>query len=103
MADLPTLEETKEFARIDSADDDATMTTLLTAAIEFVETSTGRDYSSSGADVPDRARLAIMALVSAWYDAEAMDRSPKHIRSLVHQLRDWKDPAVAEGEAEAAA
>lgn len=87
MADLPTLEETKVFARIDGDDDDDTVSTLLAAAIEYAQTATGLDWSGSGADVPDRARLAIMSLVSAWFDGEARDRVPAHIRSLLHQLR----------------
>lgn len=98
MAELPDLEETKAFCRVDTDDDDATITTLLGAAIEFVQVATGRDYSGSGADVPDRARTAIMALVATWYDDGASDRIPRHIRSLLHQVRDWKDPEVAEAE-----
>ena len=90
MADWPDLEETKAFARVDHSDDDDTLTTLLDSAIEFVRKATGKDWDNG--DVPERARTAVMALVTTWYDGEGKDGIPRHISSLLHQLRDWREP-----------
>lgn len=102
MPGLPTLDETKLFARVDHDDDDATLTTLLGAAIEFVQQATGNDYSVSGADVPERARTCMMALAAHWYEFRepvivgAVTRVPMHVRSLIHQLTNWQDPSLVE-------
>jgi len=93
MADLPNLEELKEFARVDFDDDDATLTTMLAAAVEFIEQATGRDYSSAEAVVPEKAKIAIQSLAAHWYEfrepviASAVTTVPMHVKSLIAQLR----------------
>lgn len=95
---LPDLADLKAFARVDSDHEDWTLDTLLQSATEFVQTATGRDFSTS---TPDRARVAILALAAFWYDqrvptADAATVVPFHLRSLIHQLRDWQDPEITE-------
>lgn len=96
---LPSLADLKAFARVDHDDEDATLSTLLAAATDYVEAATGRDYST---DAPDRAHVAIVALATHWYQNRELTGEayvvPFHVRSLCHQLRDWKDPEVAEAE-----
>lgn len=97
---LPSLGDLKLFARVDFDDEDFTLATLLNSASEYVQTATGQDYTE---DAPERACVAIIALATHWYQNRELtsggDRVvPFHVRSLIHQLRDWKDPEVAEAE-----
>ncbi|MCT8992049.1 head-tail connector protein [Chelativorans sp. SCAU2101] len=92
MAEPVTLEELKAFARVDFDDDDATLTTMLAAAVEFIEQATGKSYSD--ADVPEKAKIAVMSLATHWYEQRepvVIDASvanvPLHVRSLIAQLR----------------
>lgn len=90
-----TLDDLKAFARIDGDHDDATLGLLLEAASEFVQGATGRDFSEAA---PERARMAVLSLAAFWYDVRMPVGEgrivPLHVRSLIHQLRDWQDPAV---------
>lgn len=92
---MVTLQELKDFARIDHDDDDALVTSLGTAAKEYVETATGKTFADP---MPERAKLAIKALTVHWYDHREpvvvgqVSQVPAHIKSLIHQLRDWQDP-----------
>ena len=99
---LPDLADLKAFARVDGDHEDWTLDTLLQSAVEFVQTATGQDFTVTA---PDRARVAVMALAAHWFDnrlpvAEAVNVVPFHVRSLIHQLRNWEDPAVTEALAE---
>ena len=95
---LPDLADLKTFARVSYDDEDVTLDALLQAAIEYLHTATGRDFTTN---TPDRARVAVLALASFWYDqrvptADAATVVPFHLRSLIHQLRDWQDPEITE-------
>ncbi|MDS9468704.1 head-tail connector protein [Paracoccus sp. MBLB3053] len=97
---FPDLGALKLYARVDFDDEDATLANLLNAASEYVRTATGHDYVD---EMPERACFAIIALATHWYQNRELtsggDRVvPFHVRSLIHQLRDWKDPAVRECE-----
>lgn len=93
MPEPVTLEELKNFARVSADDDDALIVGLGVSAREFIEQATGRDFSSDGANVPEKARLTIKALVAFWYDFRTpvtegqVTRVPNHVRSLIAQLR----------------
>lgn len=95
MAEPVSLVELKTWCRVTGDDDDALLTSLGIAAREFVEVATGKKLD---VDVPERAKVAIKALVSHWYEfrEEAVigqvSRVPSHVSRLIHQLRDWKDP-----------
>ncbi len=93
MAELPNLDDVKAYARVDTADDDVTLSTLLVAALEYVQQAIGTTYTDSPTDAPERARFAIMALVAHWYRlpepvADGDQRVvPMHVRTILHQLR----------------
>lgn len=93
-----TLEELKAFARVDLDHDDVLITSLGIAAREYVEQATGRQYVGSGSEpIPEKGKLAIMALAAHWYEfrepviVSAVTTVPMHVRSLIHQLRDWSE------------
>lgn len=95
---LPDLNDLKAFAKIDHDHEDLLLSSLLSAAIEYAEAATGRDFTT---DTPDRARIAIMALAGFWFDFRLpvggeTRPPPFHVRSLLHQLRDWQDPATVQ-------
>lgn len=103
---LPTLEDLKRFARIDFTDDDETLAILLAGAIEYAEQATGQDFTSEPDEVPDRARIVILSLATHLYEAPTPVGGdltarviPLHVRSMLHQLRNWEDPAVTEANA----
>jgi len=86
---MPTLEELKDYARVDGNDDDVLVTTLGLAAQEYVEQATGKTFTDP---MPERAKLAIMALTAHWYDhepvtANAVNSVPMHVKSIIAQLR----------------
>ncbi len=96
MPEPVSLEELKLWARIDHDDDDDVLTSMGIAARELIETATGRTYTGEDAEeVPQLARIAIMSLVSYWFDNRepAADRAtgtlPFHVRTMVHQLTNW--------------
>ena len=100
MAEPVTLEEMKDFARVDFSDDDTLLTSLGIAAREYVEQATGRTFDETASD---KAKTAIKALVAHWYEqrlpadaATGAVQLPFHLRSLIHQLRDWSEPADEE-------
>lgn len=94
MPEPVSLSELKAFVRIDTEDDDDLVASLGIAAREFIETAAGRDYSSAEAVVPEKAKIAIQALVSHWYEQRepitvgaSVAHVPMHVRSLIAQLR----------------
>jgi uncharacterized phage protein (predicted DNA packaging) len=107
---MVTLQELKDFARIDGTDDDALVTSLGVAAQEYIEQATGKTFTDP---MPERAALAIKALVATWYEQRGPvvarekvegvseisyrpNTAPAHVRALIHQLRDWTDPELVE-------
>lgn len=89
-----TLSEVNAWCRVDT-DDDLLIAGLDAAAREFLEISTGCTFE--GADVPARARTAIMALAPRWYEQREAAITgnaslvPMHVRSIIHQFRDWSE------------
>lgn len=110
MPEPVTLEELKLFARIDHDDDDELLTSLGVAAREFVERATGRTYTGEEAeDVPELAKVAIMALAGYWFDNREPVTSgnassvPFHVKALIYQLVNWVKIEADQAEAEAEA
>ncbi len=82
-----TLEETKQFLRIDSTDDDALLGTLITAAGEYLYNATGKTFDSTNS----LAKLFCMVLVSDWYDDRSLitttsNQTRRIIDSMLVQL-----------------
>lgn len=98
MPEPVTLAELKTWARVTEDHDDALLTSLGIAAREFVETATGRKLD---AEVPERAKVAIKATAAHWYEnrGDTNVEPPAHVRRLLNQLRDWREPADEEAEA----
>jgi uncharacterized phage protein (predicted DNA packaging) len=66
MTDLVTLDEAKEYARVDGNTDDALIAMLIEAASDAVA-----DYAdgwNGTGDVPARIKLAVLVRVAAAYD-----------------------------------
>ncbi len=93
MAEPVSLAELKAFARIDHDNDDTLVASLGIAAREFVETATGRTLVD--AETPERAKIAIKALATHWYEFRepalvgGVSEVPFHVRRLINQLHDW--------------
>ena len=98
MPEPVTLEELKGWARVDHEEDDDLIEGLGIAAREFIETATGRTLDE---EVPERAKVAIKSLSAFWFEnrGDTDVAPPAHIRRLIHQLRDWSEPADEEVEA----
>lgn len=85
MADLVTLSEAKEYIRVESEDDDGTITTLIEAASDAVA-----DYADAWdgtGDVPARIKLAVLARVAAAYDNRETLSEAKGEHTLVLPYR----------------
>lgn len=100
MPEPVSLSDLQEWCRIDvdgegESPDDELLESLGIAAREFVETATGRDYSDAA---PERAKLAIKALVAHWYEHRGDTDAPQpaHVRRLINQLKSWCEPEEAE-------
>jgi hypothetical protein len=73
MADLVTLDEAKEFLRVDSDDEDATIYALIAAASDAVS-EIATEWDGTG-EPPARLKLAVLARLAVTYD-ERTDLRP---------------------------
>lgn len=75
------LDDVKQYLRVDHSDDDVLIDSMLMAAQEYVENFTKRTYEndSYGLVVPATVRMAILLLVAHWYD----NRSVQAIGTVV--------------------
>lgn len=67
---LLTLNEAKNYLRVDSSDDDSLIESLVSAAIEYCQTYRGETYGEYLV-CPDMVKQAMRYLVSQWYDQRA--------------------------------
>lgn len=85
MPDLVTLEEAKDYVRIDGDHDDVTLQTLIAAASDAVADLA--DAWDGTGEVPARIKLAVLARVAAAYDNRESLPAPQGEQSLVLPYR----------------
>lgn len=70
-----TLQEVKEYARIDIDEDDQLIQGLITAAEEYLKNATGKEYpvADSGGSKADYGleKIYLQLLISYWYENRA--------------------------------
>lgn len=85
------LQELKEFLRIDAdlTDDDALITSLGSAAISYLEQTTGKKYRDDAALMV----LAVKQLVLLWYENRtsyttktSVNELPNHLQSIIWHI-----------------
>lgn len=84
---IVTLEEAKNWLRVDFSDDDALITTLINAAEEYLKNATGMEFNENN----HLAKLFCMTLISDWYEnremiGKATDQTRPIIQSILTQL-----------------
>lgn len=67
-----TLEEVKQYARIDIDEDDPLLETLIVAAEEYLKNATGREYPETGSDGEPvnyvLEKIYLQLLIAYWYE-----------------------------------
>lgn len=61
---IVTLEEAKQWIRVDGNHDDALILIIITAAEEYLKNATGKEYDSTNR----LARLLCFVLITDWYE-----------------------------------
>ncbi|OAT74556.1 head-tail connector protein [Parageobacillus thermoglucosidasius] len=84
---IVSLDEVKKWLRIDFSEDDALLTTLISAAEEYLKNATGITYDSAS----HLAKLFCMTLIADWYEnremiGKATDQTRPIIQSILTQL-----------------
>jgi uncharacterized phage protein (predicted DNA packaging) len=84
---IVTLEEAKNWLRVDFSDDDALITTLINAAEEYLKNATGVEFDENN----HLAKLFCMTLIADWYEnremiGKATDQTRPIIQSILTQL-----------------
>ncbi len=84
---IVSLDEVKTWLRVDFTDDDALLTTLISATEQYLKNATGIEYDSSN----NLAKLFCMVLISDWYEnremvGKATDQTRPIINSILMQL-----------------
>lgn len=94
---IVTLEETKQYLRVDGDDEDALITSLITAAEEYLKNATGIQFD----DTNSLAKLFCWVLVTDWYENREHTGKPSEkvrpiIDSMLAQLKYCYQPEVEE-------
>lgn len=94
---IVTLEETKQYLRVDGDDEDALITSLITAAEEYLKNATGIQFD----DTNSLAKLFCWVLVTDWYENREYTGKPSEkvrpiIDSMLAQLKYCYQPEVEE-------
>jgi uncharacterized phage protein (predicted DNA packaging) len=84
---IVTLDEVKQWLRVDFIEDDELLTTLINAAEMYLKNATGITYDSTN----HLAKLFCMTLISDWYEnremiGKATDQTRPIIQSILTQL-----------------
>jgi uncharacterized phage protein (predicted DNA packaging) len=80
---IVSLDEVKNWLRIDFSDDDATISMLIAAAEEYLKNATGITYDSTN----HLAKLFCMTLISDWYEnRELVGRASDQVRPILQSI-----------------
>ena len=84
---IVTLEEVKDWLRVDFIDDDTLITTLINAAEEYLKNATGITFDATNY----LAKIFCMTLIADWYEnreliGKASDQVRPILQSILSQL-----------------
>lgn len=80
---IVSLDEVKTWLRVDFTDDDALLTTLISAAEQYLKNATGITYDSTN----HLAKLFCMTLISDWYEnRELVGRASEQVRPILQSI-----------------
>lgn len=80
---IVSLDEVKTWLRVDFTDDDALLTTLISAAEQYLKNATGITYDSTN----HLAKLFCMTLISDWYEnREMVGRASEQVRPILQSI-----------------
>jgi uncharacterized phage protein (predicted DNA packaging) len=84
---IVSLDEVKNWLRIDFSEDDALLTTLISAAEKYLKNAAGNTFDSSN----ELAQLFCLVLIADWYEnremiGKATDQTRPIIQSILTQL-----------------
>lgn len=78
-----TLEETKQYLRVDGTDEDTLITSLIAAAETYLSNATGNQFDNSNS----LAKLFCWVLVTDWYEnREHVGRASERVRPIVESM-----------------
>jgi uncharacterized phage protein (predicted DNA packaging) len=80
---IVTLEEAKNWLRVDFSDDDATIQRLINAAEKYLKNATGKTFDSSN----ELAQLFCFVLIADWYEnRELVGRVSDQVRPIIQSI-----------------
>lgn len=90
-----TIQEVKEYLRIDIDEDDLLLQSLITAAIEYLKNATGKEYLNSETENYELEKIYLKLLIAHWYEERTPMTSSKQVgkefsyltKSLLLQLQ----------------
>lgn len=78
-----TLEETKQYLRVDGTEDDALITSLISASETYLYNATGNTFDATN----NLAKLFCWVLVTDWYEnREHVGRASDKVRPIVDSM-----------------
>lgn len=99
-ADELTIDDLKEYLRIDYDYDDNLLTTILYSSKSFVQTYLNKrfqDYKDKNIEIPEEFTIACLSICAHWYENRAIDseRLTKEasytFAGILDMHRDWLD------------
>jgi len=90
---IVTLEETRQYLRIDDSESDMLLISLIAAAEEYLKNATGNQFDSAN----PLARLFCLVLITDWFEnrehtGKASDKVRPIVDSMLAQLRHCYQP-----------
>lgn len=94
---IVTLEETRQFLRVDGSEDDALIASLIDAAEEYLFNATGIVFDGAR----QLAKVLCWVLIADWYEnreliGETSDKTRPIVVSMLTQLKHCYQPEVVE-------
>jgi uncharacterized phage protein (predicted DNA packaging) len=80
---IVSLDEAKSWLRIDFSEDDALLSSLISASETYLKNATGIEYDNSN----HLAKLFCMVLISDWYEnRELVGRASDQVRPIINSI-----------------